>query len=147
MSSCVGTVWPHRGVLLLSVCCFNAVTSRPQSKYGYYSSRDNRCLLPRSQDMSLNFKSAYKKSSVIKLQPMDQVMLFNQHIHSNLLYRMPPHRMEGRKEMLYLTTQRIVHIKEPLLLIGKRNPYVGSRIPLSLSERSFTICPTPYKCK
>ena len=40
----------------------------------------------------------------------------------------------------------IVHIKEPLLLIGKSSPYGGSRFPLSLSEWSFTICPTPYNC-
>ena len=37
----------------------------------------------------------------------------------------------------------IVHIKEPLLLIGKCNPYCGSGFPLSLSEWSFIICPTP----
>ena len=35
-----------------------------------------------------------------------------------------------------------VHIKEPLLLIGKSSPYGGSGFPLSLSEWSFTICPT-----
>ena len=38
----------------------------------------------------------------------------------------------------------MVHIKEPLLLI--RNS--GGRVfPLSLSEWSFTICPTPYNRK
>ena len=37
----------------------------------------------------------------------------------------------------------MVHIKEPLLLIGKRSPCGGSGFPLSLSERSFTIC-LPY---
>ena len=36
----------------------------------------------------------------------------------------------------------IVHIKEPLLLIEKTP--CGSGFPLSLSEWSFTICPTPY---
>ena len=34
----------------------------------------------------------------------------------------------------------MVHVKEPLLLIG-------SGFPLSLSEWSFTICPTPYNRK
>ena len=34
----------------------------------------------------------------------------------------------------------MVHIKEPLLLIGKNSP-------LSLSNWSFTICPTPYNHK
>ena len=39
----------------------------------------------------------------------------------------------------------MVHIKEPLLLIGKSSPCGGSGFPFSLSEWSFTIiCPTPY---
>ena len=41
----------------------------------------------------------------------------------------------------------IVHIKEPLLLIGKSSPCGCSRFYLSLSEWSFTICVTPYNCK
>ena len=36
----------------------------------------------------------------------------------------------------------MVHIKEPLLLIGKSSPCGGSGFPLSLSEWSFTIYPT-----
>ena len=44
------------------------------------------------------------------------------------------------RDMYYV----MVHIKEPLLLLGKRNPCGGSGFPLSLSEWSFTICPTPY---
>ena len=35
----------------------------------------------------------------------------------------------------------------PLLLIGKRRSCGGSGFPLSLSEWSFTICPTPYNRK
>ena len=35
----------------------------------------------------------------------------------------------------------MVHIKEPLLLIGKSSPCGGSGFPLSLSEWSFTITP------
>ena len=35
----------------------------------------------------------------------------------------------------------MIHIKEPLLLIGKSSPYGGSGFPLSLSEWSFTMCP------
>ena len=38
----------------------------------------------------------------------------------------------------------MVHIKEPLLLIGKSSPCGGSGFPLSLSEWSLTICLTPY---
>ena len=37
----------------------------------------------------------------------------------------------------------MMHIKEPLLLIGKSSPCGGSGFPLSLSEWSFTICLTP----
>ena len=38
----------------------------------------------------------------------------------------------------------MMHIKEPLLLIGMSSPCGGSGFPLSLSGWSFTICPTPY---
>ena len=41
----------------------------------------------------------------------------------------------------------MVHIKEPLLLIGKSIPCGSSRCSLSLSEWSFTICPTPCNHK
>ena len=41
----------------------------------------------------------------------------------------------------------MMHIKEPLLLIGKSSPCGGSGFPLSLSELSFTICMTPYNRK
>ena len=41
----------------------------------------------------------------------------------------------------------MVHIKEPLLLIGKSSPCGGSGFPLSLFEWSFTICLTPYNRK
>ena len=40
----------------------------------------------------------------------------------------------------------MMHIKEPLLLIGKSNPCGGSGFHLSLSEWSFTIV-TPYNHK
>ena len=40
---------------------------------------------------------------------------------------------------------RMVYIKEPLLLIRKSSPSSGgSGFPLSLSEWSFIIWPTPY---
>ena len=41
----------------------------------------------------------------------------------------------------------MMHIKESLLLIGRSIPCGGSGFPLSLSEWSFTLCPTPYNCK
>ena len=41
----------------------------------------------------------------------------------------------------------MMHIKEPLLLIGKSSPCsADSRFPLLLYEWSFTICPTQYTC-
>ena len=42
------------------------------------------------------------------------------------------------------TVYGIVHIKEPLLLIGKSSPCGGSRFPFSLSEWSLTVCLMPY---
>ena len=39
------------------------------------------------------------------------------------------------------------YIYDPLLLFGKSSPCGGSRFPLSLSEWSFTKCPTPYNHK
>ena len=41
----------------------------------------------------------------------------------------------------------MVHIKEPLLLIGKSSLCGGSRFPFSLSKWSLTICLTPYNRK
>ena len=38
----------------------------------------------------------------------------------------------------------MVHINEPLLLIGKSSLCGGSGFPFSLSEWSLTICLTPY---
>ena len=42
---------------------------------------------------------------------------------------------------------RMMHIKEPLLLIEKSSLCGSSGFPLTLSEWSFTICPTPYNRK
>ena len=42
---------------------------------------------------------------------------------------------------------RMVHIKDPLLLIKTSSPCCGSRFPLLLSEWSITICSTPYNHK
>ena len=41
----------------------------------------------------------------------------------------------------------MVHIKELLLIIGMSSPCGGSKFPISLSELSYTICPTPYNRK
>ena len=41
----------------------------------------------------------------------------------------------------------MVHMKEPVLLIGKSSLCGSSGFPLSLSEWSLTICLTPYNRK
>ena len=41
----------------------------------------------------------------------------------------------------------MMHIKEPLLLIGKSSICGGSGFLLSLSVWSFTLCLTPYNRK
>ena len=46
---------------------------------------------------------------------------------------------------MYYHVCGMMHIKEPLLLIGKSSPCGGSGFHLSLSEWSFTICPTKFK--
>ena len=49
---------------------------------------------------------------------------------------------------MYYPVCGVMHIKEPLLLIEKSSPCSGvSGFPFSLSEWSFTICPTPYNRK
>ena len=48
---------------------------------------------------------------------------------------------------MYYPVCEMVHIKEPLLLIGKSSLCGGSGFPLSQSEWSFTICVTPYNRK
>ena len=47
-----------------------------------------------------------------------------------------------------VTVCGMVHIKQPLLLIGKSSPWrCDSGLPPSLSEWFFTICPTSYNRK
>ena len=49
---------------------------------------------------------------------------------------------------MYYPVFGMVHIKNPLLLFGKNNPYRGSsRFLLSLSEWFFTIYLMLYSCK
>ena len=42
---------------------------------------------------------------------------------------------------------RCMHLKEPLVIIGKSSPCGGSGFPLSLYEWFFTICLMPYNRK
>ena len=54
----------------------------------------------------------------------------------------------GKKDHCMCYPVRVmVHIKEPLLLIGKSSPCGCSGFPLSLSDWSFTTYLMPYNCK
>ena len=44
---------------------------------------------------------------------------------------------------MYNPVYEMVHIKDPLMLIGKSSPCGSSGFPFSLFEWFFTICPTP----
>ena len=57
------------------------------------------------------------------------------------------HNWCNNRPWYVLSSCGMMHIKEPLLLIGKRSPCGGSRFHLSLSEWSFTICLMPYNHK
>ena len=48
------------------------------------------------------------------------------------------------KVVVCIVLSGMVHIKEPLLLIGKSSPCGSSWFPLLLSEWYFTICLMPY---
>ena len=48
---------------------------------------------------------------------------------------------------MYYPVCGMMHIKEPLLLIGKCSLCGGGGFPLSLPEWSFTICLTPFNRK
>ena len=48
---------------------------------------------------------------------------------------------------MYYLVCGMMHIKEPLLVIGKSSPCGISGFPILLSEWSFTICLTPYNRK
>ena len=60
-----------------------------------------------------------------------------------LLYA-PPHDWCNKGRGMCYSVCGMVHIKEPLLLIGKSSLCGGSGFPFSLSEWSLTICLTPY---
>ena len=58
-----------------------------------------------------------------------------------------PHDWCNKGHGMYYPVCGMMHIKEPLLLIGKSSPCGGSRFPLLLSEWSFTICLMLYNRK
>ena len=70
---------------------------------------------------------------------VDQVSYFS--------FQPVPHDLCDKGRGMCYPVCGMVHIKEPLLLIGKSSPCGGSGFSLSLSEWSFTICLTPYNRK
>ena len=51
------------------------------------------------------------------------------------------------KAMVCIILSGMMHIKEPLLLIGTSSPCAGSRFPFLLCEWSLTICLMLYNRK
>ena len=66
---------------------------------------------------------------------------------SNLSFQPVLHDWCNKGRGMCYPVCRMVHIKEPLLLIGKSSPCGGSWFPFSLSEWSLTICLTPCNRK
>ena len=58
------------------------------------------------------------------------------------LFLVPASAPRPAYKRLWYVLSCLMHIKEPLLLIGKSSLCGGSGFPLSLSEWSFTICLT-----
>ena len=50
------------------------------------------------------------------------------------------------KAVVCVILSGMMHIKDPLLLIGKSSPCGGSGLALPQFEWSFTIFPMPYNC-
>ena len=66
---------------------------------------------------------------------------------SYFLFQPVLHNWFNKGRGMYYPVCGMVHIKEPLPLIGRSRPCGGSGFPLSQSEWFFTICPTPYNRK
>ena len=98
-----------------------------------------------------NFRvsNTFKFMTRIRFRVPDRVtdgIVFRIRIHYLLLISFQPvlHDWCNRGFGMYYPVCGMVHIKEPLLLIGKSSPCGGSGFPLSLSEWCFTICLMPY---
>ena len=66
---------------------------------------------------------------------------------SYFLFQPVLHNWCNKGRGMFYSVYGMVHIKEPLLVIGKSSPCDGSGFPLYLFEWSFTICPMPYDRK
>ena len=86
-------------------------------------------------------------------RPADKIEMVKKYLKANRMFRdytdaaQDPVFSEvitspcNRKHIFFIS---MIHIKEPLLLIGKSSPCGGSGFPFSLSEWSDTICLIPY---
>ena len=81
-------------------------------------------------------------SSLISLSTNVLIYLFNYFLFQPVL-----HDWCNKGRGMCYPVWGMVHIKEPLLLIGKSRLCGGSGFPFSLSEWSLTICLTSYNCK
>ena len=66
---------------------------------------------------------------------------------SYYLFQPVLHDWCNKGRSMYYSVCGMMHIKEPLLLIGKSSLCGGSGFPFSLSEWSLTICLMPYNRK
>ena len=99
-------------------------------------------------------EGAVTKMFTTNVKGCSQAMCDEKKIRKEMFYLMmhSTHFFIGRTIELFLVPAAVprlvyVHIKEPLLLIGKSRPCCGNRLPLSLSEWSFNICLMPYNHK
>ena len=71
----------------------------------------------------------------------DRTFLVDQLVY--FTFQLVIHYWFNKGRGMYYSVCGMMHIKEPLLLIGKSSPCGGSGFPLSLFDWSFTICLMP----
>ena len=128
-------------VNVLQIMCFTCTTCFPDKTIIY-----NYLLLKEVyfKDNNLLLKEVYFKDNNLLLKEVyfkdNNLLLKEVYFKDNNLLL---------KEIYFKTIilSGMMHIKEPLLLIGKHSSCGGSEFPLSLSEWSLTICLTPYNRK
>ena len=131
------------------VYLFISSTSTTTSSSSSSSSSSTRSSTPSSSGSSSNSSSSSSSSSnllltVLRFYPCSYLYIMVI-CHTALPSFQPVlHDWCNKYRGMCYPVCWMVHIKEPLLLIGKSSPCGSNGFPLSLSEWSFTICPTPY---
>ena len=105
-----------------------------------------------SRNIALSLDHGVRSSSVVEQsltapESSDRISMIDLLRYFALLFQLIFHDLCNKGRRVCYPVCGMMHIKEPLLLIGKSSPCGGSGFPLSLSEWSFTICPTPYNRK